>query len=247
MAKDFSGMDLCLSCNGAPLRISFDVQNMLAFWDACVSEMNPEECKGRLGIMLRIKTSSPAFRFKLNAASFPSTQITMVCHISAGRYPGGGGLARPTSTSDGGDTRWVGTAISTGQGGSHLLVWHNPFPVLWLHTFVSICPGMGPLIMCFCLGCAPAVFFGYAFILDAFRMLYFGYVWIRSLCFRIQNGTFWIRFMDTRTLDFGYAFFCFGYVFFLFWIRQDTCYFLTPLVWNSNIVTFFWIRLSEMS
>ena len=72
--------------------------------------MNLEECKGRLGVMLRIKTSSPVFRCKLNAASFPATQITMLCHISAGRYPGGGGLARPTSTSD---------------GGRHQMGWHS--------------------------------------------------------------------------------------------------------------------------
>ena len=72
--------------------------------------MNLEECKGRLGVMLRIKTSSQVFRCKLNAASLLATQVTMVCHISAGRYPGVGGLARPTSTSD---------------GGRHQMGWHS--------------------------------------------------------------------------------------------------------------------------
>ena len=165
--------------------------------------------------MLRIKTSSPVFRFKLNAASFPATQITMVCHISAGRYPGGGGLARPTSTSD---------------GGRHQMGWHShlnragwqspagvaqPIPSTLIAYIRVHLPRDGPPDNVFLFGVRASCVF-----------------WIRIHFGCVSNAIFWIR-LDTKfmfsypkryILDtfYGYAHtgfwirnFCFGYVFFV--------------------------------
>ena len=174
--------------------------------------MNPEGCKGRLGVMLRIKTSSLVFPCKLTSASFSATQFTMVCHISAGRYPGGGGLARPTSTSD---------------GGRHQMGWHShlnragwqspagvaqPIPSTLIAYIRVHLPRDGPPDNVFFGGYAPAVFFGYAFILDTFGLLLF---WIRldaNFTISYPKGVF-------GDMIYGYAHAKFWIRVFSFWIR----------------------------
>ena len=84
---------------------------------ACGSRVGPlyvkfwSACKSHFGVMPRMKKSLSVCRGAINAVSILATQITIICHISAGTYPVVGGVPRP---------------ISTACGGRHQVGWRSP-------------------------------------------------------------------------------------------------------------------------